>query len=135
MDHLGDDMVFVISRFLRVQRDFGSLACVSKRFAVLLHTPLFLAPMEEQHLAPWRRVTHNGFTLEFVIEQTPELCLATVQQHGKAILYVKEQTTGLCLAAVQQSGWALRYVKAQTHELCLAAVQQPREARQFVINA
>ena len=51
-----------------------------------------------------------------------------------AFVYIKEQTPELCLAAVQQNGLALQFVKfkEQTPELCLAAVKQYRLALQFV---
>jgi hypothetical protein len=70
--------------------------------------------------------------LEYVERQTPEICLAAVQQTGQALRYVKQQTLEICLAAVQQDGWALEYVKQQTPELCLAAVQQCGWALQYV---
>ncbi|MGN1038120.1 MAG: DUF4116 domain-containing protein, partial [Mailhella sp.] len=41
------------------------------------------------------------------IEQTPELCMAAVQQDGMALKFVRQQTLELCLAAVQQNGMAL----------------------------
>ena len=70
------------------------------------------------------RVKKDGMQLEFVQNQTPEICLAAVQQNGYAIAYVKEQTTDICLAAVKQNGLALKYVKEQTPEICSAAVQE-----------
>ena len=65
-------------------------------------------------------------------EQTPEICLAAVQQNGFALQYVKKQTPELCLMAVQQNGNSLQYVKKQTHEICLAAVQQSEDALQYI---
>lgn len=73
-----------------------------------------------------------GETLRYVKDQTPELCLAAIQQDGSAIRFVRDQTTELCLAAVQQNGMLLSYVKKQTPELCLAAVRQTWYALQFV---
>ncbi len=49
--------------------------------------------------------------LQFVKKQTPELCLAAVQQYGRALGYVKEQTYELCLEAVKHYGYALQFVK------------------------
>jgi hypothetical protein len=77
-------------------------------------------------------VKENGYALQYVKEQTPEICLAAVKQHGWALQYVKEQTPELCLAAVRENGHALCYVKEQTPELCLAAVKQRGWALQFV---
>jgi hypothetical protein len=77
-------------------------------------------------------VRQHGLALEFVREQTPELCLEAVMQNGSALKLVKEQTPEVCLAAVQQDGLALRFVKEQTPELCMAAVRQNKNALRFV---
>src|SRR3990167_918856 len=69
-------------------------------------------------------VQQDGDALQYVTEQTEEICLAAVQQDGDALQYVTEQTEEICLAAVQQNGDALQYVTEQTEEICLAAVQQ-----------
>ena len=45
--------------------------------------------------------------------------LEAVKQDGWALQYVKEQTPEICLEAVKQDGYALRYVKKQTPEICL----------------
>ncbi len=59
-------------------------------------------------------VKQNGYSLECVKEQTPEICLAAVKENGNALEYVKEQTPEICLAAVKIDGKALRFVKEQT---------------------
>ena len=51
-----------------------------------------------------------------------ETDLQEVKQDGLALEFVKEQTHELCLVAVQQDGQALEIVKKQTPELCLAAL-------------
>lgn len=61
-------------------------------------------------------------------EQTPEICLAAVQQDGLALEFIKEQTPKICLAAVKEGGLALKYVKKQTPEICLAAVKENEAA-------
>ena len=40
-------------------------------------------------------------------EQTPEICLAAVNQNGMALVFVKEQTPEICLAAVREDGMIL----------------------------
>ena len=94
-------------------------------------------------------VQENGFALQFVKEQTDEICLTieaklqsklkasllsklAVQQNGIALQYVKEQTEEICKLAVQQDGYALTYVKDQTEEICKFAVQQDGYALQYV---
>ena len=37
-------------------------------------------------------VKQNGLSLEFVKEQTPEICLESVKQNGLYLKFVKEQT-------------------------------------------
>ena len=44
-------------------------------------------------------------------EQTPEICLAAVQQNGRALMYVKEQTSDICLAAIKQNPEAKVFVR------------------------
>ena len=58
-------------------------------------------------------IKKNGLALEYVEDQTPEICMAAVQQDGEALQYVKDQTPELCMAAVQQNGDARMYIKIQ----------------------
>jgi hypothetical protein len=81
---------------------------------------------------PLEKVKKNGLALDYVKEQTPEICIAAVEQNGNAIQFVKEQTPEICIAAVSQNGLALRFVKEQTPELCLAAVEQNGLALRYV---
>jgi hypothetical protein len=55
-------------------------------------------------------VKNNGYALQFVNTQTPEICLEAVKQNGYALQFVKIQTPEICLAAVKQDGGALKYV-------------------------
>ena len=50
-----------------------------------------------------------------------------MQQNGCALEYVKEQTPEICLEAVKQNGCALQYVKEQTSELILAEATDKTE--------
>ena len=59
-------------------------------------------------------VKKDGMQLEFVKNQTPEICLAAVKQAGYAIQYVNEQTPEICMVAVQQNGMSLECVEEQT---------------------
>ena len=73
-----------------------------------------------------------GWDLEFVLNQTKEICLCAVKQEGYAIMYVKEQTEEICLAAVRQNGLALKYVKEQTEFICSEAIRQDKCAIIYV---
>lgn len=79
-------------------------------------------------------VQQDGCALEYVTDQTPELCLAAVPQNGRALCYVTDPTPEICLAAVQQNGCALEYVTDQTPEICLAAVRKNGYALQYVTD-
>ncbi len=52
-------------------------------------------------------VKHNGLALQLVDEQTPEICMAAVQNCPSAIRYVKNQTPEICMAAVKNSGYRI----------------------------
>ena len=88
--------------------------------------------VKEQTVEMCLAAVQYGWALRFVKEQTPEICLAAVKQSGNAFQFVKEQTVDICLAAVKQNGLALQDVKEQTAEICLAAVQQNGCALQYV---
>ena len=77
-------------------------------------------------------VKKNGRVLEYVKDQTPEICLEAVKKNGLALKYVKDQTSELCcITAVKQNGWALGYVKNQTPEIIQAAIEQDPDAIVF----
>jgi len=65
----------------------------------------------DQYQKDLERVKADGDALEFVKEQTPEICLAAVMEDARALEYVKEQTPEICLAAVKECMFALRFVK------------------------
>ena len=77
-------------------------------------------------------LSKDGYALQFVKEQTEEICKLAVQQDCNALEYVKEQTEELCKLSVQQNGNALEYVKEQTEEICKLAVQQNGYALYYV---
>jgi len=74
------------------------------------------------------KVRKDGLALQYVKNQTLEICLTAINQNGWALEYVKDQTKEICLAAVRKRGYVkrgyvLQYVKDQTEEICLAAVE------------
>jgi hypothetical protein len=77
-------------------------------------------------------VQQNGLALEYVWLKTPEICLAAVQQNGLALEYVSGQTPEIRLAAVQQNGLALLYVRVVTPEIIDAAIRQNGLALRYV---
>jgi len=77
-------------------------------------------------------VRENGYALQYVQYQTPEICLEAVRENGLALQYVHNQTPEICLEAVKKDGHALQYVQDQTPEICLAAVKQNGYALSYV---
>lgn len=55
-----------------------------------------------------------------------------VRRDGMKLQFMQNQTSELCLEAVKQNGLALQFVKEQTEEICLAAYSQNKEALQFI---
>jgi hypothetical protein len=74
----------------------------------------------------------NPSALQYIKDQTPEMCLSAVKRFGFALSHVKDQTDEICLAAVEQTGYALQLVKNQTEEICLAAVKNDKSSLQYV---
>lgn len=72
----------------------------------------------------WAEVSYKSAPLNFQWDlQTPELCMdELVIQDGLPLQYVREQTHEICLAATRQNELALESVNEQTHKIYLAAV-------------
>ena len=73
-----------------------------------------------------------GMCIEFIENQTEEICKLAVMQIGNTIKYVKEQTPEICFLAIKRDGNALMYVKEQTPEICILAVLQNKKAMKYV---
>ena len=56
--------------------------------------------------------------LQYIENQTEEMCLEAVKQNGYALEYVENQTEEICFEAVKQNGRALQFVKNQTENIC-----------------
>lgn len=50
--------------------------------------------------------------------------LRAVRADGMALEYIKNQTPEMCIAAVKQNPMALKFVKEQTYEICKAAIRR-----------
>lgn len=104
------------------------------KFIILSMTPVAEHLLFRDKIFGLEDVRKNGDLLQFIKNQTDEICLAAVRNNGRALQYVTNQTNEICLAAVQETGFALQYVKNQTWEICLAAVQETGFALQYVTN-
>ena len=56
--------------------------------------------------------------------RTKRMSICVVKQDGHMLQYIKNQTPEICLTAIQQNGYAITFVKKQTPEMCLAAVKK-----------
>ena len=66
----------------------------------------------------WIGMTNkNGLVLEFVKNQTDEICKSAVRQNGNALQYVKNQTDAICKLAVQRDALAIVYVENKTDDI------------------
>lgn len=70
--------------------------------------------------------------LQYIHNQTEEICLKCVSQNGISLKDSKYQTNEICLAAVMNDGLALQFVKNQTKDICFAAVKQNLDAILYV---
>jgi sporulation protein YlmC with PRC-barrel domain len=58
--------------------------------------------------------------------------MEAVKQNGMALEFVKDQTENICMEAVKQCGFALKFVKDQTEKICIRAVKQNCSALPFI---
>jgi hypothetical protein len=65
-------------------------------------------------------VMRDGCALKYIENQTPEICLAAVNNTGYALKYVQNQTLEICLAAIKEDRCAFKYVENPTPEIYLA---------------
>lgn len=72
--------------------------------------------------------------LQFIKNQTEELCKEAVKRYGMYLSYIDNPTEEVCRLAVKQDGLALQFVKKQTDEICALAVQQTGQALSYVKN-
>jgi len=81
----------------------------------------------------WIKMLQNDATvLQFIKDQTEDMCISAVRRRGGLLKFVKNQTNEICKYAVCQNGLALIFVNEQTEELCKLAVHQTCEALNYV---
>ena len=70
------------------------------------------------------RVRKNGNDLQYVKEQTEEICLTAVRQCGLSLRFVKNKTREMCIEAIKQDPFAIQFIEDQTEELSWLAIRQ-----------
>jgi len=63
-----------------------------------------------------RRVKQNWYALQYIHNQTEEICIEAVKQDWDALKYVHNQTEAICIEAVRQNQSALQYVNKSIFE-------------------
>ena len=69
---------------------------------------------------------------EDIISYSWEEAMDKVKENWYALQYVKEQTEEMCIEAVKQNWYVLQYVKEQTEEICIEAVKEDWDALRYV---
>lgn len=79
-------------------------------------------------------ISKKPLLINFIKEQTDELCKIAVGQFGIALKYIINKTPELCKIAVNSRGIALEFVpeELQTEEICKIAVKENGYALKFV---
>jgi hypothetical protein len=77
-------------------------------------------------------VSNNGLVIQYISEQTPELCILAIKNNSSAFHYIKEQTPEICLEAVKKDGMLLKYVKNHTDQIIIEAVKNNGLAIKYV---
>jgi hypothetical protein len=70
-----------------------------------------------------KAVENNGYALQFVANQTQEICLKAVENDGYALKFVANQTQEICLKAVENNGDALHYVKIPKRKMTIQEIE------------
>ena len=77
-------------------------------------------------------LNYNPHLLQYVFDQTEEMCFAAIRKDAFLFRYIKHPTIEMMRLAVAQADWVIDEVKHQTEELCLVAVRANGRALRYV---
>lgn len=77
-------------------------------------------------------VKYDWKLLQYVKNQSPEMCEVAVSKSWQAIKFVKKQTPKLCEMAAKKNWRALEFIKKQTPEICKYAFENDWHSIQFI---
>jgi DNA-binding XRE family transcriptional regulator len=77
-------------------------------------------------------VKYDWKLLQYVKNQTSEMCEIAVSKSWQAIKYVKNQTPKLCEIAAKKNWRALEFIKKQTPDICKYAFENDWHAIKFI---
>mgnify|MGYP000450382836 CR=1 FL=1 len=78
-------------------------------------------------------VIKDGCELQFVKNQTENICIIAICQNYVALKYVRNQTERICWLAINSNPKTLLYIREQTESYCLQAVKN--NCRAFIISS
>jgi hypothetical protein len=59
----------------------------------------------------------DSSNIQYIQDQTPEMCMLAVKRDSSNIQYIQDQTPEMCMLAVKRDSSNIKYVKNQTPEL------------------
>ena len=77
-------------------------------------------------------IKYDWKLLQYVKNQTLEMCEVAVSKSWQAIKYVKKQTPKLCEMAAKKNWRSLEFIKKQTPDICKSAFENDWHAIQFI---
>lgn len=119
---------------VKIHIDYGK--CRTNKL-ILLSRRLFSHDPEHYiaYLSPINRcleeVRQDGRALQYIPEQTEEICICAVSHVPEMLYMVRKQTPQICLEAVKRNGVMLHCVKKQTDKIRYPAVKNAAEALEF----
>lgn len=67
-------------------------------------------------------VLNDPEVLQYIKNQTEEICYVAVSQDGLTLRYVNDQSEEICLTAIRQNPSAIKYVKKLTRTMAEEAI-------------
>ncbi len=94
--------------------------CLSCNF--LCSCALKYVPSEYQNEDMCINAVRKSYVLDYVHNQTYDICMEAVKNHPYQIVYVTDQTEDICIEAVKRKSTVIRFVKNKTEDICRYAL-------------
>jgi len=95
---------------------------------------LFTELLDEPY-SKWFTYDEIYNTISTLLEtKSPETILEILKKDGRVLQFIKNQTREMCIVACQYDGWALEFVNEQTEEICIIACESDSYMLNFVDN-
>jgi ribosomal protein L24E len=123
---LPNDLLIYILEFIYQTGPLSLTYDINKKIFIEIENPIYLQYKIDVKI--W------GLALEYIDDQTEELCKLAVQEDGYSLKYVKNKTEEICILAIHQNPFSLRFVEEQTEEMCKISVQENGDTLKYVKN-